>query len=111
MHKCKKLLLLSVALWASSVVASTQTGKVVSINVREDGLHWFYVSGTRTTKPACATSSESYWIIKDENSTAGKSQLSVLLSAYMAGKEVVIQGRDTCVRWGDGEDISAVMLR
>lgn len=111
MHKYKKLLLLSVAVWANSLSASTQTGKIVSIHVREDGLHWFYVSGRRTTKPACATNSESYWMIKNENSTAGKSQLSVLLSAHMAGKEVVIQGSDTCIRWADGEDISTVILR
>jgi hypothetical protein len=50
-------------------------------------------------------------MIVDEHSDAGKSQMAILLSAYMSGKSVLIEGSGTCTRWSDGEDILAVLLR
>ncbi|WP_102796411.1 hypothetical protein [Bowmanella denitrificans] len=58
----------------------------------------------------CAVNTH-YWVIKDENSTAGKSQFSMLMAAYAAGKTVRIIGNNTCTRWADGEDILEVYLK
>ena len=105
----KIILLLMMIHLPTSAQASTQTGKISSIQVRDDGLHWFYIEGSRSLKPTCAT--HEYWMIKDENSAYGKSQFSMLLSAYMGGKEIVIHGKNTCSRWGDGEDVGTVQLK
>ncbi|EQL86394.1 hypothetical protein D019_0803 [Vibrio parahaemolyticus VP2007-095] len=49
-------------------------------------------------------------MIKDEHSVYGKSQFSLLLSAYMSDSKVVITGKSSCERWGDGETIGTVQL-
>ena len=104
------VLLMSQLVFAGNVLASTYTGKVSAINVRdEDGLIWVYIVGERTgTKPACATNW--YMVIKNENSPAGKRQLAMLLLAKATNKPVAIQGAGTCNRWGDGEDISTISI-
>jgi hypothetical protein len=50
-------------------------------------------------------------MIKNENSVAGKSQISLLLAAQAAGKPVAITGAGTCTRWGDGEDIDVLVVQ
>lgn len=73
-----RLILFGLMLVAGSVVAGTQEGQVTSIVVRDsDGLHLFYMTGTATNRPECA-SQYRYWIIKDESSNVGKAQLSML---------------------------------
>ncbi|MCE9687158.1 hypothetical protein LZP73_13245 [Shewanella sp. AS16] len=102
---------LIVFLWGMLVAnASSQSGIVTSIQVRDDGLHWIYLNGARDERPACA-SGQVYWMIKDENSLYGKSQFSLLLTAYAAKSPVSIIGKGSCTRWGDGEDIGTVQLR
>lgn len=103
-----KLILLLTLISSFSLNASSQSGKITDILVRDDGLHWFYIEGDRTEKPTCAT--HNYWMIKDENSSYGKSQFSMLLSAYMSDLKVVITGKSSCERWGDGETIGTVRL-
>ena len=97
-------------MFAGNAIASTYTGKVSSIRVREeDGLVWVYLLGERTgNRPVCATSS--YMMIKNENSPAGKRQLALLMMAQATNKTVLIEGANTCNRWGDGEDISMVSV-
>lgn len=89
--------------------ASTQTGYISTILVRDDGLHWIYVTGERTEKPQCSVN-HSYWMIKDEASNYGQSQFALLISAMMANKKVKITGDGSCTRWGDGEDIRTVQV-
>ncbi len=88
-------------------MAGEVTGQVSQIITRIDGLHYFYITGAASSKPGCATSS--YWMIKDENSVAGKSQFSQILTAYATGRTVKIVGNNSCTRWSDGEDVSAVL--
>lgn len=89
--------------------AGVQTGKVVSVTVRSsDGLVYFQIDGTPQGKPACATNN--YWMIKNENSVAGKQQHATLLAAKLAGKTISIYGLNQCTRWGDGEDVDAITL-
>ena len=101
-------LLLAVSSYA---YAGDQVGKVTKISVRQsDGLHYFYMSGSTRNRPACADGFD-YWMIKDENSVAGKSQLSMLLTAYVSGKTVTVIGGGTCTRWHDGEDVNVIYLQ
>ncbi|WP_104026167.1 hypothetical protein [Vibrio jasicida] len=102
------LLLLTCFIISSPAFSSNQTGKVTHILVRDDGLHWFYIEGERNEKPQCAKNN--YWMIKDEHSVYGKSQFSLLLSAYMSDSKVIITGKSSCERWGDGETIGTVQL-
>ncbi len=99
------------SLFTSQAFAGSQTGKVTSILVRQsDGLHYFYMSGVGENKPDCA-SSHTYWMIKDENSTVGKTQFSMLLTAYASGKTISVIGTNSCTRWGDGEDLNSIALK
>ena len=107
----KIFIFLSVAVMSVAVNAGSQQGKVTSVLVRQsDGLHYFYISGTANGRPSCANGF-SYWMIKDENSAAGRSQLSMLLTAYASGKTVRVTGTGACTRWGDGEDLNTIQLK
>lgn len=67
---------------------------------------------TRAREPAWVAS----LIVRDsdglpnENSETGKKLYSMLLAARLAGRPVNIVGKNTCVRWGDGEDIQSVSI-
>lgn len=94
---------------AQPAVAGEVTGTIEYVIVRQsDGLIYFGVSGVPTAKPACAIGS--YWMVKDENSNAGKQILAMLLSANAAGQRVRVWGANTCTRWPDGEDVGALQV-
>lgn len=86
-------------------LAGTQTGTVQALYVRaSDGLVYFVLSGSvKSSSPACATIG--YWMVKDENSAAGKRQYALLLAAQLSGRTVTVVGLNTCTRWSDGEDV------
>lgn len=94
----------------ASGMAGSQTGTVENLYVRaSDGLVYFALKGTaKTGSPACALIG--YWMIKDENSNAGKRQYALLLAAQLAGKTVVVSGMNTCTRWADGEDVDVATI-
>ena len=88
-------------------MAGSQTGQVISVQVRaSDGLVWFYLSGTPSGRPSCATNT--YWMILNENSVAGKQQLAQLLTARATGQVITVVGSNTCNRWNDGEDVNLI---
>ncbi len=105
-----KTVLLIFTLVSMNAVAGHQTGKVSKLTVRaSDGLIFFELSGGQPgNKPECAK--YSYWMIKDENSTVGKQQYSLLLMAYASGKPVYVDGMGRCSRWGDGEDVNFIRV-
>ena len=74
---------------------------------RSDGLHWFVLEGVHSNKPSCAAN-QNYWMIKNENSQAGKTQISMLIAAHSAGRSVAVDGANSCTRWGDGEDADTI---
>ena len=95
------------AVAATPAIAGTQTGLVKDVYIRDsDGLILVDVFGTATNHPACAL--QTYWIIPNETTDSGKRLYAMLLSAQLAGRSVTIQGKDTCTRWPDGEDIDVV---
>ncbi|WP_419227339.1 hypothetical protein [Alteromonas sp. OM2203] len=105
-----KCSLIALATLSFTAYSGSQKGKISTLYARaSDNLHLVTLSGSaKVDSPKCATNN--YWLIKDENSTAGKSQFSQLLAAKLANKEVVITGLNTCTRWGDGEDINIIVI-
>jgi hypothetical protein len=90
-------------------VAGSITGQVSKLVARaSDGLQLVEIAGTATEKPACAR--YSYFLIRDEKSDTGKTHYAMLMSAFLSGSKVTIQGSGSCIRWGDGEDIEAVQF-
>lgn len=100
-----------VALWSSqSAFAGTHYGRIVKINSRHsDGLVHFFLSGEATGRASCAKFP--YWVIRDENSAAGKRQFAMLLMAQSTGQSVYVTGSNSCARWSDGEDVDMLELR
>lgn len=93
----------------SNAQARSATGNVNYLIVRHsDGLVYFHLKNVsnESARPACAVNP--YFMIKDEKSEAGKQQLSMLLAAQAAGKRITVVGYDTCIRWGDGEDVNYI---
>ncbi|MFN3900695.1 MAG: hypothetical protein ACK4GU_11540 [Alishewanella aestuarii] len=90
--------------------AGTQEGYIDWINVRaSDGLIFFALKdGIKHNSPTCAANN--YWMIRDENSEAGKKQFALLLTAQAAGKKITVVGMNSCQRWGDGEDVDWIRL-
>ena len=97
-----------VTLAAPPAFAGEQFGNIVYLNIRDsDGLLWVGLSGNPTGRPACAVGTR-YWIIPNENTETGQRLYATLLAANMAGRAITITGKNTCTRWGDGEDIDFV---
>jgi hypothetical protein len=92
------------------VIAGEQYRKVSEILVRgSDGLHYFWLEGGSSGKPQCAKNT--YWMIRDENSAAGKAQFAILLSAQAQQKPIKVVGSGSCTRWSDGEDVDYISVQ
>lgn len=99
-----------VSLFSTTAYAGSQVGTIDFIIARaSDGLTYFGLKGAaKDASPACAT--QGYWMIKDENSEAGKKQYAMLLAAQASGRPVIVHGMGTCTRWRDGEDVNSIRL-
>ncbi len=105
-----RMLIVTNLFFTGYVIAGEQSGKVQEIIVRgSDGLHYFWLQGAPSGKPVCAKNT--YWMIRDENSTAGKAQLSMLLSAQAQQKSIRVVGTGSCTRWPDGEDVDYIAMQ
>jgi hypothetical protein len=94
----------------SPAIAGSQKGTVVNLTVRNsDGLIFVQLSGTPSDRPQCALQ-QTYWMIANETSDAGKRTYALLLSAQASGRIVQIYGSNTCNRWLDGEDIELASM-
>jgi hypothetical protein len=99
----------ALALPALPAAAGDQRGHVVFLEVRNtDGLIYFALTGTSTGKPACAVFSS--WTIPNENSESGKKLYALVLSARASGHQLRVAGTNTCVRWGDQEDVASIRI-
>ena len=93
----------------SRAQAGTQTGYVTFLEVRDtDGLIYFGLSGTASGKPTCAVFPA--WTLPNEGSETGKKLFALLVSARTAGQQVSVNGKNTCVRWGDQEDVASIRV-
>lgn len=107
----KKHLLAALCAFMPSIShAGSQTGTIEYLRVRaNDGLIYFGLNGAQKAgSPSCATNSN--WIIRDENSNAGKQQYAMLLAAQLAGKTLAVVGMNSCVRWPDAEDAGEIRI-
>lgn len=106
----KIIIALGMSLLSSLAVAGgRQYGQITTIVVRaSDGLVYVYMSGTLVDRPSC--SKVNYWMIRDENSAAGKKQLALLMMAQASNRYVLLTGQGDCKRWSDGEDIEEVQV-
>ncbi|SHG52782.1 hypothetical protein [Massilia sp. CF038] len=107
----KKTLLAIAALTLSAPsFAGFQVGTVKSVTVRDsDGLVFFVLNGTaREGRPTCA--GQTYWMIKNETTLAGKQLYAQVLAAQLSGKTLTVEGAGTCTRWPDGEDVRSISL-
>lgn len=89
-------------------MAGLVSGQVSRLVTRaSDGLQIVEIAGPITGRPNCVRA-WAYFMIRDEKSDAGKAQYAMLMSAYLSGAKVKVEGAGTCLRWGDGEDIETV---
>ena len=98
------------AVFSGAATAGDITGYVTSVVTRDsDGLTYAVVAGTPANRASCAAAT-SYWIVAAETTESGKKQYALLLSAKTSGLRVTINGKGTCTRWSDGEDINTLQL-
>ncbi len=103
------LAIIPLLLLASSAMAGSQAGYITFLEVRDtDGLIYFVLSGNPTGKPACAVFPA--WSLPNESSETGKKLFALLMAARAAGQQVSVNGKNTCVRWGDQEDVASIRL-
>jgi len=99
---------------SSLAMAGTQTSTVERFIARSDGLHFLYLkdgSGESANNRAGCAEGHKYWMIKDENSTYGKTQISMILKAHATKEEITVIGTGECTRWHDGEDIGSIIIK
>lgn len=101
MNVVKSLVIVS-CLFCNCALAGASLGKVTGLLVNNQGAAIFS-AGTHDNKPACATAGG--WIF-DSTAAAGKTIISVILSAQAQGKQVQVIGTGNCTYWGDRENIS-----
>jgi len=79
---------------APAGASSAPVGHVSFIQVMANGVVLFNHNGNRTALPGCATNL-GRWSF-DGATPAGQAKLAVLMSIYMSGKQIVINGTGTC---------------
>ena len=77
-------------------IASDQTGKVTMVSVNNYGdPYGFIVTGSRTTKPACAATDE-VWVITNSTGPNAQAMYSTILTAFTMKIPVQVVGTSTC---------------
>ena len=98
------------AVAVTPAIAGKQSGFVKDLSVRDsDGLIQVNLFGNvdfGDQHPACGY--RSYWIVPNETTESGKRLFTTLLAALLSGHKITVQGKKTCTRWSDGEDIESV---
>lgn len=95
---------------SQNIFAGSQSGKVVSLRVSSKTVGnptHVRLDGVWNNKPACAVNG--WWAI-DTDTAAGKSLLSILLTAHTTGKKISIWGTNLCDLRGDMETAFQVGL-
>lgn len=81
-------------------------------NSESAGKMFFYLDGgERSSSPACATyQGGERWVV-DNNRPAAQMQLSILMAAFVSGKEVVVRGSNACEIHADTETAVDIIFR
>lgn len=88
----------------NALAGSAAAGKISTIHFFSDGRVIFYSDGVRSNVPSCATTQPARFSL-DGSTAGGKTQLAGILTAYAAGKQIVIYGRGSCDMYGDTETL------
>lgn len=100
------------AVAATPAIAARQSGFVKDLYVRDsDGLIFVDLSGSIDFGDPHPCGTRSSWIVPDETTDSGRRLFATLLAALISGHKVTIQGKDTCTRSSEGEDIQSVEVR
>ena len=100
------------AVAATPAIAARQSGYVKDLYVRDsDGLIFVDLFGAVDFGNPHPCGTRSSWIVPDEKTESGKRLFSTLLAALVAGHRITIQGKNTCTRSSEGEDIQSVEVR
>jgi hypothetical protein len=108
------LKVLTIALVAIPVASSaSQTSAAapvteIDIQINAGGQVIFYLSGTRSGMPACATTGNR-WTFNGA-SAAGQAALSSIMTAYASGKQVMVYGTGVCDVWADTETVNYIQF-
>ena len=86
---------------AGPLQASTSGSGSISNVIVVTGKVFFNLSGTRDTRPACATVPER-WAF-DATTPAGQALMAALLTFEARGKQISVIGTGTCPDWSDTE--------
>jgi hypothetical protein len=99
--------MVSASISVPAFASTTSNGNIGQTVSQSTGQAFFQLSGTRTTKPACATMDR--WVF-DNSTTKGQAMISTLLTAYASRKQVAIGGTCSCGDWADIESVSYIMI-
>lgn len=85
--------------------ASSQVGKIANIYTMDNGVVLFDVVGARAGPiPSCASGLPNRWALNG-STAAGQVKVANLLTAFSMKTTVYVFGKDTCVSWGDTEEV------
>lgn len=104
----KSGLALILACYAGTGSASTASGGAISGISVEQGKAFFYVSGSRTSTPACHTV-PGRWVFNAATAD-GQAMLSALMTFYSLGKQIQVGGTGACTDWADTETVRYIWL-
>lgn len=101
--------------WTIPAMASNSTaGAIVQVvasttsnGPNAGGVIIFSQQGTRSTRPACATMDR--WVI-GANTPGGQAIASTLLTAYISGKKIIVQGTGSSADWSDTESVNYFLI-
>lgn len=95
-------LIASMLATSPSAASQTQAATVYGITIQQ-GKVFFLTNGSRTATPACHTQGNR-WVFS-ATTAEGQATLSILLTFYSSGKQVMVIGTSACGDWGDTESV------
>ena len=88
--------------------ASTASGGTIAGISVQQGRLFFYVSGGRTSTPACHTV-PGRWVF-DASTAQGQAMMAAVMTFYSQGKQIAVGGTNACANWPDTESVEYIYL-
>lgn len=88
--------------------STTSQGYVTGVVPTAGGAVFFYVDGTRSTPPGCA-SGQPRWTI-DATTTAGQAMTAAILTAFSAHQHITVFGTSSCDTSSDSENVAFFLI-
>lgn len=105
---CVLAALLGLGMPAASVASSASSGKIYNVIVLQNGIVLFKHTGTRSAVPTCGQPEANRWAFNGATAQ-GQARLALLLTAFGAGKNVLVYGTGNCADWGDTESLDFIV--